>query len=129
MGSNKKKSEQLGMPHGTAAHRLRKMVLFHEVKRQARNKCFRCAQWIVSPDELSIEHVKPWLDSEDPTGLYFDLGNITFSHLSCNSGAARHKKAPHGSHNTYQNHGCRCVKCTKANTDHVRKNRALSASG
>ena len=40
-------------------------------------------------DNFSVEHVTPWLDSEDPVGLFFDLKNISFSHRNCNSSAAR----------------------------------------
>ena len=38
-------------------------------------------------DEFSVEHKIPWLDSDDPIGLFFSLDNIAFSHHSCNSGA------------------------------------------
>jgi len=33
------------------------------------------------------------------------------------------KPIPHGTHRGYQNHKCRCEKCTKANTDYVTKRR------
>lgn len=34
--------------------------------------------------ELSIEQKTPWLDSENPVSVFFDLNNIAFSHLKCN---------------------------------------------
>lgn len=40
-------------------------------------------------ETFSIEHLVPWLDSNNPIELYFDLDNISFSHLSCNIKAAR----------------------------------------
>ena len=43
-------------------------------------------------ETFSIEHKTPWLDSGDPIGLYFDLDNISFSHLSCNCRASRRGK-------------------------------------
>lgn len=40
-------------------------------------------------DTFSLEHIEPWLDSEDPVGLFFNQDNISFSHLSCNISDAR----------------------------------------
>ena len=87
---NKKKSEQLGMSHGTAANRLRKMILFRMLQKTGEDVCFQCGEKIENLRDLSIEHKTPWLDSKDPVGLFFDLDNIAFSHLSCNCGAKRH---------------------------------------
>ena len=85
--SNEKKSKQLGMNHSTAAGRLRKKVLFMLVQRLKLDECFRCKKLIVDVNDLSIEHKKPWLD-EDPR-LFWDMGNIAFSHRNCNSLASR----------------------------------------
>lgn len=93
MPSNQKAKEQLGIAHGTANGRLRKMLLWKYVVDAGDNICFQCGQTIESIDDLSIDHKTPWLDSEDPISLFFDLGNIAFSHLSCNMRAARpHRK-------------------------------------
>jgi len=86
---NKKKNEQLGMPHGTANNRLRKTILFSLLKKYGENICFQCGKEIETEEELSIEHKIPWLDSGDPASLFFDLDNIAYSHLSCNVGASR----------------------------------------
>jgi len=80
-------SAQLGMPRGTAANRLRKLVLFDVLQRHKENNCYRCGSLIVSADELSIEHKQPW--EKIDVKLFWDLTNIAFSHLSCNCGAAR----------------------------------------
>lgn len=85
------KNEQLGINVGTAAHRLRKMILFKLVQESGRDQCFRCGDKISSVEELSIEHKVPWLDSEQPSQLFFDLENIAFSHLKCNIRVARKK--------------------------------------
>lgn len=90
---NDKKRSQLGMPNGTATARLRKSILFQLVKETGRNICHQCGKEIVSEDELSIEHKIPWLDSENPIELFFDLNNIAFSHLRCNIGTCRHHKS------------------------------------
>jgi RNase P subunit RPR2 len=79
---NIKKSKQLGMPYGTANGRLRKKILFHLLRKHKENFCFRCDQEIVQESDLSIEHKDAWLDKD--ISLFWDIGNIAFSHLSCN---------------------------------------------
>lgn len=86
--SNKKKSMQLGMPYGTATQRLRKMVLFKLLQDIGQDVCFQCGERILTVEELSMEHKVPWLNSDDPVGLFFDVDNISFSHLSCNARAS-----------------------------------------
>ncbi len=110
---NEKKKEQLGMAIGTAANRLRKAVLFDLLEKTGLNICFQCGEVITDIATLSIEHKVPWLDSDDPKGLFFDLDNIAFSHLSCNIGAARKPKSVCGTNSRYSA-GCRCVECTAA---------------
>ena len=85
---NEKKNAQLGMNHGTAQNRLVKDILFSFISEYGKNTCFHCGK-TMERDNFSIEHKMPWLDSEDPVKLFFDLNNISFSHLSCNIGAAR----------------------------------------
>lgn len=116
-----KKSKQLGMPHRTATYRLRSALLFQLVQQAGRDKCYRCGEKIESYGEFSIEHKIPWLDSENPPGLYFDLDNVSFSHRSCNIADGRRVIAEHGTFNRYSRHGCRCEECTKANREHARK--------
>lgn len=70
------------MPFGTACGRLRKLVLFSLLQRHGENICFKCERRIESADELSLEHKKPWQNT-DPR-LFWDLNNIAFSHLRCN---------------------------------------------
>jgi len=86
---NLKKDKQLGMSHGTAGGRLRKSVMFWLVCLAGRDWCFQCGEQIETESCLSIEHKKPWLDSIDPVGMFFDINNIAFSHLSCNIKAGR----------------------------------------
>jgi hypothetical protein len=84
-----KKDVQLGMNFCTASGRLKKNVLFKLVQTVGRDICIRCGTRIESPEELSFDHMIPWLDSEDPVGLFFDWENIGFSHLKCNIGDSR----------------------------------------
>ena len=91
---SEKKTAQLGMPYGTASHKLRKIIIFSLVVKLGENFCFRCGKKIESEKDLSIEHKTPWLDSENPTELFFDLQNIAFSHLGRNSGSARYTGEP-----------------------------------
>ena len=87
---NEIKNAALGMSHGTAANRLRKMILFSLVCELKRNVCYQCNKEIISVGDLSIEHKEPWLQADNPVTSFFDLDNIAFSHLSCNIAAARH---------------------------------------
>lgn len=86
MNTNDRKAAQLGMPLGTASHRLRKMVMFNLIKRLEEDQCYRCQRKIRSPEELSIDHKQDWLNV-DPD-LFWDLDNIAFSHLRCNNRSA-----------------------------------------
>lgn len=95
---NRKAVETLGMPHGTAANRLRKMLLFRQLKKHNENVCVRCSEEIETVDELSVEHIKPWegISAE----LFWDLDNVAFSHMKCNRPHVRRggigKKGPEG---------------------------------
>lgn len=80
--SNTKKAATLGMPHGTAASRLRKNILFHLLVKLSENVCFKCSKVIDEVDDLSIEHKLPWEGRS--AELFWDLDNIAFSHLRCN---------------------------------------------
>jgi hypothetical protein len=76
-----------------------------------------------SEKELSIEHKIPWLDSEDPKDLFFNLNNIAFSHLTCNVKAARQtKETKHPSWHSYKK-GCRCDGCKASNYERVKNYR------
>lgn len=84
------KTKALGMPYSTAAARLDRLVLFKVVVAAGLDVCHQCADRIKTSQELSIEHKIPWFP--DPA-LFWDLGNISFSHKRCNSGAARKNTA------------------------------------
>lgn len=73
---------ELGMLPATAMSKLRKVVFFNQLKKHNENVCVRCGQEIVSPNELSIEHIKPWEGIS--VELFWDLNNVAFSHLKCN---------------------------------------------
>ncbi len=99
--SGARKSAFLGMPHGTAAARLRKMILFDLLQRHGENICFRCSERIETVSELSVEHKQPWEGIS--VELFWSLDNIAFSHLRCNvphryagGGARRRKVGPEG---------------------------------
>ena len=100
-GSGARKSAFLGMPFGTACNRLRKLILFDLLRKHCENVCFKCSLPIETPDELSIEHKRPWEGVS--VELYWSLENIAFSHLRCNrnhryegGGARRRKAGPEG---------------------------------
>jgi hypothetical protein len=82
-----RKDAVLGMAHGTACGRLRKAVLFSLIQQLGLAACARCGGEIASAEELSLDHVVDWEGAEDPCGVFFDLDNVTFSHLACNNRA------------------------------------------
>lgn len=114
-----KKHKQLGMNPSTASSRLVKDILF-KLATEAGYKCFQCSMELTR-DTFSIEHMTPWLDSEDPVGMFFDLENVAFSHLSCNIGASRTREIDHpcGTFARYTK-GCRCDDCIGANAQKQR---------
>ena len=143
--SNKEKAKQLGMPQGTAANRLRKMIMFSMMIALELDNCWQCGEKIEHVSDLSIEHKIPWLHSDDPIGLYFDLDNIAFSHLKCNVGSGRRyinreeiiqklslsqqkrwegKRVGCGTTTAYSR-GCRCEACKRANTEYMEKYRNI----
>jgi hypothetical protein len=95
--NNKRKSEQLGMPYGTAFNRLRKLVTFSLLQKHGENVCYVCRKEIATAEDLTIEHKVPWQDND--TALFWDLENIAFSHLKCNTPhrwGMRRKVGPEG---------------------------------
>lgn len=89
MNQNKfKKNNQLGMNYSTASGRLVKDIIFNFINKTNNNFCFHCNKEM-SRDNFSVEHKIPWLDSKNPTELFFDLNNIAFSHMFCNFSKAR----------------------------------------
>ena len=79
----KRRSAFLGMSFATANQQLRKRILFHLLKKHGENVCLKCKNVIDKIEELSIEHIKPWEGIS--VELFWDMDNITFSHLKCNT--------------------------------------------
>ena len=84
--SNAKKSKQLGINYGTACHQLRQSILFSFIKKLKLHICYRCGK-LLTVKTFSIEHKKAWSITKAPKQNFFNLRNISFSHLKCNIGA------------------------------------------
>ena len=95
------------MDKGTATHRLRKIIMFELVKKAGMDRCHRCKLLITDIAEFSIEHIEPWLWKD--VNLFWDINNIAFSHLKCNSASTSVSKEC-GSYSRYLR-GCRCDIC------------------
>tara|TARA_Y100001973_G_C5162294_1_gene314205 strand:- start:351 stop:905 length:555 start_codon:yes stop_codon:yes gene_type:complete len=122
IGSMKKckKTEQLGISPSTAYNRLKKNLMFSMAQLLDMDWCFQCGAKIESKEELSVEHMVPWQNSENPVELFYDITNIAFSHRGCNSGASRGRNRiskPCPSTTAYRR-GCRCEGCRKAQSDY-----------
>ncbi len=128
MSSTKRKSHLLGMSYGKATHRLRKAILWYLVKETKKDTCFRCEKGIESIEELSIEHKESWQLADNPQELFFDIDNITFSHLKCNVGSYKRsiKVCPQGhvydTKTTVIFEGMRYCRCCKNERDRKRYN-------
>jgi hypothetical protein len=116
----KNKEVQLGMPLGTANNRLKKNIMFDLVKKCGEDICYRCKEKILTVEEFSVEHKENWLNNNPE--LFWDLNNITFSHLKCNV-SHKNPRVTHGSAR-YNIYGCRCNVCKQANTEKKRKQRS-----
>ncbi len=112
MAIKDKKHEQLGMNPSTASGRLVKDLLFNFIVKTGNDSCFRCGSKLTR-GTFSIEHKTNWLDSGKAVELFFDMDNISYSHLSCNRDAATSNKLPCGTAAMYKS-GCRCRPCTDA---------------
>lgn len=126
--SKKKKKEQLGIDPGTAANRLRKSVLFSFAKRLDLNFCYQCGCEIEDIHRFTMEHKTPWLDSEDPVRLFFDIDNIAFSHASCNYSASRGRLGKPCPSLTAYRKGCRCEGCLDVRKKYKRNKKKYKGS-
>jgi len=100
------------MNPSTAQGKLVRDILWEMIRIAGMTSCHHCGK-PMDRNTFSIEHIEPWLDSEDPVGLFFDLDNISFSHQECNIKASRTNKSPCGTVQKYNN-GCRCDSCRNA---------------
>jgi hypothetical protein len=118
--TQQRKTQQLKMNPSTASQKLVKDILYSFILRLGLNECFQCGDEM-ERDNFSIEHKIPWLDSEDPIDLFFNLDNISFSHHVCNVNAARRKArtVKHGTRNEYDHGKCRCELCTQAKRESI----------
>ena len=69
------------MDPSTASNRLKKQLMYVLAVKLDMHWCFQCAAKIESSKDMSIEHKTPWLHSEDPKGLFFDIANFNISGL------------------------------------------------
>ena len=105
----------LGMDKGTASHRLKKIIMFELAKKAGMDRCHRCKLLINNVEEFSVEHIESWLWKD--VKLFWDINNIAFSHLSCNSASTTVKKGC-GSYSKYKR-GCRCPVCREEYLKHT----------
>ena len=118
--STEKKSKQLGINYGTASNRLKKMLFFSLVQKLELNYCLRCGEKIENYKELSIDHIEPWLNKSND--LFWDIDNIAYSHLSCNSAKQATSISNHPSYVAYSM-GCRCDACKMCKKMYIKYNK------
>src|SRR3990167_2533934 len=94
---NKDFKAQIGMSQSNARPRLLRSVLFYILCNTGLNVCFRCNLKILELKDFTLDHKENWRGEKNPE-LYFDVKNIGFSHLSCNSAMTRRRKCELGKH-------------------------------
>lgn len=116
-GSNTDKlAEKLGAPYHVAiTHRI-KQIRFGLIQQLGLDICFQCSKPITDISTLSIEHMVSWLHKDNAKELFFDLSNIRFSHLLCNTMDGRPLQTCPS--NAAYAGGCRCDGCCKAHTEY-----------
>jgi len=111
--SQKKGYEILGQSLQKSHIQIRKLMLFHCMQKCGMDTCFQCGEKITDINTLSIEHKIAWMGSENPKEMFWDVNNLAFSHLRCNSIGIKNKnRLIHPSVNAYVKRGCRCEECT-----------------
>ncbi len=73
-------------------------ILWNFITKTNSDYCCRCGEKM-ERSNFSVEHLIPWLDSDDPVKLFFDMENISFSHYVCNNRAARRPTKVHANKN------------------------------
>lgn len=77
-------AEQLGQPADKAQAILRRRVMLALIQKAGLDCCARCGARLVDPDDIALDHVVPWRNSQNPKKLFWDLDNVRFSHKHCN---------------------------------------------
>jgi len=63
-------------------------LIFHEMKKQGKDICFRCNKPIIDINTLSIEHmINHASDIKNQKDLFLNPSNLSFSHEKCNQSA------------------------------------------
>lgn len=82
--------DQLGKGMTSANHQLHRDLLF-DFAIKTGHFCYRCGQPLTR-DTFTIDHIVPWLDTENAKALFFSIDNIAFSHRVCNLSVTRRVK-------------------------------------
>lgn len=87
----RKRNELLGMNHTVAMKRLYRMLILRYMQFHGHDSCFKCGKKIENIETLSIEHKEPWFNSADPVKTFWDMDNLAFSHIRCNTREGGHR--------------------------------------
>lgn len=76
--------DKLGVKAGKALGILYKKIRFDQAVRLKEDICCRCGEKITDIDDFTIDHIEPWIHSEDPVDRFYNLDNIGYAHSKCN---------------------------------------------
>lgn len=105
----KRKEHAKTLGHNQIAHATRVLkneIIWDFLLKTGATLCYRCNKPLTKQN-WTIDHIIPWRNSQNPKLRFFDISNIAYSHLSCNSTANKHNYAGYAN-------GCRCTICTEA---------------
>lgn len=111
--------EVLGCSLSAARSRLIREILFSLLAALGRTACFRCGKEMTS-ETVSIDHVQPWLHADNARDLYFDVANIDFSHVMCNSLAARRPEEIGHGEGMSGRRNCPCEPCRTKKAEYMK---------
>ena len=73
----------MGKSYQSCVSKLNRQILFSLVQELHKDICHKCNTKIEDIKDFSIEHIIPWQVNKSAE-LFWDIKNISFSHLKCN---------------------------------------------
>jgi len=83
----------LGDETKAARFKLLRALAYEYMKMKFHGLCHNCHKF-VEREDFSLEHIIPWMNSFDPKRFFYDVQNLTISHISCNAKRLNFIKKP-----------------------------------
>lgn len=83
---NKRRGKLLGIDMKNARSKLYKFFAYAYFVLKHGASCRVCGE-TVQIDDMTLEHIKPWMLCDNPINAYYDLENVDLCHEECNQKA------------------------------------------